>query len=124
MRLSQKQRIFTKHIGMLIAFAYSRGIELTFGEAHRTKAQQFLYFFGLDVVDGKLVKAKKLSWTLYSRHQDRLAVDFNFFINGKLTYKKIDLQILGDYWESLDEKNEWGGNWEKNLDTPHFERKK
>lgn len=124
MLLSQKQRIFTKHIGMLIAFAYSIGIELTFGEAQRTRAQQFLYFFGLDIKDGKLVKAKKRSWTLYSLHLDRLAVDFNFFIDGKLTYTDPKLQQLGDYWESLHEKNEWGGNWEKTPDSPHFQMNK
>lgn len=134
MTLSQHQRIFTKHIGMLIAFAYANGIELTFGEAHRTNSQILLNFFGYEVVRSgngiALKKSKKLSRTLLSVHADRLAVDFNFFINGQLTYAFEDTKILGDYWESLDSLNRWGGDFNKNgiadgfVDTPHFERKR
>jgi hypothetical protein len=35
---------------------------------------------------------------------------------------------LGDYWESLDENNRWGGDFNGNdkkdgfIDAPHFER--
>jgi hypothetical protein len=132
MTLSQHQRIFTKHVGMLIAFAYQNGIELTLGEAHRTNSQVLLNFFGFEVVrfgDGiTLKKSKKLSKTLLSEHVNRLAVDFNFFINGVLTYDFWDIKILGDYWESLDPLNRWGGDFNKTgkpdgfVDTPHFER--
>ncbi|WP_435624463.1 hypothetical protein [Flagellimonas sp.] len=135
MRLSEKQRIFTKNIAELICYAYSLGIELTFGEAYRTQSQVFLYYFGYKIVKGgllgiKLVKARKMSKTLRSRHQDRLAVDFNFFIDGKLTYEFDDVKPLGDFWESLHLDNRWGGDFNKNgvkdgfVDTPHFEMKK
>jgi hypothetical protein len=134
MTLSQHQRIFTQHIGMLIAFAYQNGIGLTFGEAHRTPSQMLLNFFGYEVVRSgngiALKKVPRLSKTLLSLHADRLAVDFNFFINGKLTYAFEDVKILGDYWESLDPLNRWGGDFNNNdvadgfVDTPHFERKR
>ena len=57
-----------------------------------------------------------------SKHLKRLAIDFNFFINGELTYDKNRLQLLGDFWENLNEKNRWGGNFKAFIDTPHFER--
>jgi len=139
MKLSEKQQIFTYHIACLIHYAFDvHGIRMTLGEAHRTKSQALLYYFGYEVVKGgvlgiKLVKAVKKSWTLDSLHPDRLAVDFNFFIDGKLTYKYEDIKPLGDYWVSLDPKNRWGGDFKKRgrkpdedetIDTPHFERQK
>lgn len=108
MSLSSKQRIFTQNIGRLIDYAYSIDIELTFGHAWRSLEEQ------------KRLKAEGKSKTLNSKHLNRLAVDFNFFINGKLTYDKHKIQPLGAYWESLDKKNRWGGNFSF-LDTPHFE---
>ena len=56
-------------------------------------------------------------------HLKRLAVDFNFFVNGKLTYNRVTIAPLGDYWESLNPLNKWGGHWKKFIDVPHFEMK-
>lgn len=115
MSLSKHQRIFTKNVGKLIEFAYKNGFELTFGEANRTREQQLIY-----------VKTGK-SKTMDSNHLRRLAIDFNFFKNGKLTYDWNDVKIIGDYWEGLHPQNRWGGDWNKNdtkdgfIDTPHFE---
>ncbi len=115
MKLSQRQRIFTRNIGILIEYAYSIDIELTFGHAWRSLEEQ------------KRLKAQGKSKTLKSKHLDRLAVDFNFFINGKLTYDYHKIKPLGDFWVELNEDNRWGGDWNKNgkkdgfLDTPHFE---
>lgn len=115
MRLSEHQRIFTRNIAKLIVYAYQQGLELTFGEAYRTNEQQLIY-----VQSGK-------SQTMNSNHLRRLAVDFNVFENGNLTYKWETVKILGDYWESLHPKNRWGGDWNKDdkkngfIDTPHFE---
>lgn len=118
------QWIFTKNIARLIKYIESVGYVATFGEAYRTIDQQMLYFYGwhVDIADDRIgfLKGKKLSWTMNSNHRKRLAIDLNFFIDGKLTYDKDDLQIIGDFWESLHPKNRWGGNW-KTPDTPHFE---
>lgn len=112
MKLSEHQRKFTHDIARLIVFAYTQGIELTFGEAYRTQYQQDEH-----IRNGK-------SKVKFSNHMNRLAVDFNFFINGKLTYKKEDVKALGEYWELLDKHNKWGGHYKTFIDTPHFERKK
>lgn len=116
MTLSEKQQKFTWHIGCLIMYAKSLGWDLTFGHAWRSPEEQKRL-----VADGK-------SQTMKSRHLDRLAVDFNLFIEGKLTWEWEHFKKLGDYWESLDSKNRWGGDWNKNdikdglIDSPHFER--
>lgn len=115
MKLSEKQQIFTFNVSMLICKAYEMGLGLTFGEAYRTREQQLLY-----VQSGK-------SQTMNSNHLRRMAVDFNIFKDGNLTYNWDDIKPLGDYWESLDPANRWGGDWNKNdikdgfIDTPHFE---
>jgi len=112
MKLSEVQQEFSLDVAKLINKADELCIGLTFGHAWRSLADQ-----------RRLVALGK-SKTTKSKHLDRLAVDFNFFINGKLTYKKKDIQELGDFWESLNDKNSWGGNWTSFLDTPHFQRSK
>ena len=123
MKLSIRQQVFTLNISKLIMQAEEWGVKLTFGEAHRTKSQQFLYFYGAKVAkEEELVikPSKKRSWTLNSKHLKRLAVDFNFFIDGELFYKHELINKLGVYWESLNELNQWGGHW-RSTDTPHFQ---
>lgn len=109
MTLSEKQQLFVLNVAKLIQKADSFGIKLTFGEAFRTIEQQEIY-----VRTGK-------SKTMNSRHLQRLAVDFNFFINGKLVYDKAKIASLGAYWESLHVNNKWGGNFVGFTDVPHFE---
>ena len=110
MNISQKQQVFSKNIAYLIFYADSIGIQLTFGDAYRSIEQQQIYFN-----EGK-------SKTMDSQHRKRLAVDFNFFVNGELTYDIDKIKPLGDYWEKLHPDNNWGGNW-KFIDVPHFEMK-
>lgn len=128
MKLSEVQWIFTKNIAKLIIFAESNGFMLTFGEAERTASQQWMYVNGYAISGGRLVKAPKISTTYYSKHLKRLAVDFNIFYAGELTYDFDICKILGDYWESLHPLNRWGGDFNKNdkdddlfKDKPHFE---
>lgn len=132
MKLSEKQQIFTFNIACLIHYAHSLEIGLTFGEAYRTPSQILLNFYGYEIVKGgvlgiSLRKSRRLSRTLFSKHADRLAIDFNFFINGKLTYDFHKIASLGKYWESLHPDNVWGGDFNKDgiengfVDTPHFE---
>lgn len=117
MKLTEYQFIFTKNIAKLILFAYAKGFTLSFGEAYRPQEMQEIYF------------NKNLSRTLNSYHSKRLAVDFNFFIDGNLTYDFADIKILGDYWSSLHKNNTWGGDFNNDgkqngfVDTPHFEMK-
>ena len=126
-KLRESQLLFTTDVGKLIAYADEIGVELTFGDAFRSQAQQLLNYFGNSVYSTgralKLIKTKKVSWTMNSKHLERLAVDFNFFVDGKLTYSDEKLDLLGTYWESLNDLNEWGGFWKKK-DAPHFQRNK
>jgi len=136
MKLSEKQRIFTRNIGCLIEYAYSIGIEMTMGEGYRTNDQILLNYYGYEVkksLSGNslyLSKRNPTSKTLASLHGERLAQDFNFFIDGQLTYDFEKIKPLGEYWVSLHENNRWGGDFNKNgekdgfVDVPHFEMQK
>jgi len=123
----EEQWKFLQDIALLIQYANRIGVVLTAGEAYRTHDQQLLYYYGktlrLENGEIELYDAPKRSWTMRSRHLNRLAMDFNFFIDGKLVYdeKNPKLIQLGEFWENLDEMNEWGGFWSK-PDTPHFQR--
>lgn len=117
MTLREKQSVFCKNIGLLIAEAYRTGFELTFGEVFRTEYQQKEY-----VRTG-------FSKTMNSRHLVRLAVDFNLFKAGKLLNASRDFLSLGLFWENLHPDNVWGGDFNRNKnpdddkfkDPYHFE---
>jgi len=118
MTLSDKQFLFLKNVGQLIDYAIQHGYKLTFGEAYRPQLMQEHYYN-----TGK-------SKTLNSQHGKRLAIDFNVFLNGKYTTRYEHVKQLGDFWESLNPLNRWGGDWNGNdvqdedfIDTPHFEMK-
>jgi hypothetical protein len=110
----EQQNSFLQDVAKLIQQAEVLGLTISAGEMYRTQEQQDIYL--------QTGKSKKK----HSRHQDRMAIDLNYFewIGGilTLTYKKEIVQPLGDYWESLNPLNEWGGNWTSFLDTPHFQR--
>ena len=109
MSKSNEQWLFLQDVAKLIDYAKLREIKLTGGELYRTQYQQAKY-----VKDGK-------SKTMKSKHLERLAIDFNFFVDGRLTYDVEDVRVLGEYWEILSEKNEAGMFWEWK-DVPHFQR--
>lgn len=95
--LGQKQRRFTRMIGLLIEYAYSHGMELSFGDAFR---------------DPRLhgaVGEKKGYGHASSTHKVRLAVDFNLFKNGEFLQGTEDHRQLGEYWESMG--GTWGGRF-------------
>lgn len=105
MTLSEKQQLFTGLIAQLITWANDRGMRLTFGEAWRTPEQAAL-------------NAKKGSGIANSLHTQRLAVDFNLFVNGEYKTRTEDYRALGEYWESLG--GSWGGRFKSNPDGNHF----
>jgi len=105
MTLSEKQQLFTIMVANLVLWAESRGFRLTYGEAYRTPEQAAL-------------NAKKGSGISNSLHTQRLAVDFNLFINGKYQDKSEAYLPLGEYWESLG--GSWGGRFKSIPDGNHF----
>lgn len=110
MSLSQAQAAFLLDVCKLVQYATAQGFMVTGGELARTPEQQAVY-----------VKTGR-SQTMNSLHLKRLAVDLNFFLDGKLCYDKQTLAGLGAYWESLHPLNSWGGNGKSLVDTPHFSR--
>ena len=84
--LGDKQRKFTRMIGLLIERAYQLGYELTFGDAY--------------------AKDGHMSGSL---HYSRLAVDFNLFKDGVYLTKTEDHKELGEFWEEIG--GSWGGRF-------------
>ncbi len=85
MTLSEKQQLFVVMVANLIHWAEEHGFRLTFGEAYRTPEQAAL-------------NAKKGSGISNSLHTQRLAVDFNLFVNGQYKTRTEDYRpgrILG-----------------------------
>lgn len=109
MSLSDEQWEFLQDVARLIRFAGEKNMKLTGGELLRTPEQQELYY-----QQGK-------SKTLNSNHLKKLAIDLNLLVNGRLATRE-EYRPLGQYWESLDPKNRWGGNFKGFVDSPHFER--
>lgn len=118
MSIVVQQNLFLQDVQKLMAKALELGYTLTFGETFRTMEQQQIYI--------KSGRAK----TLNSQHLKRMAIDFNIFKGGKLCNRE-EIKPLGDYWESLNTLNRWGGNWRglvdagksNFVDAPHFERR-
>lgn len=108
--LVEEQAAFLIDVCNLIQFATNEGWVLTGGELWRSAEQQEIYF-----KNGR-------SKTMHSNHLRRCAIDLNFFWNGKLVWDKELIRPLGEYWEALNPKNRWGGNFKGFVDVPHFER--
>jgi len=121
MSLVPEQHAFLQDFAKLVIHANALGYVVTGGELWRPLEMQELY-----------VKTGR-SKTLKGQHLVRLAGDLNIFKNGKLCTRD-EIEPLGDYWESLNTKNRWGGSWRGQveaqqqkgvqpfIDAPHFER--
>ena len=110
MSLVTDQAEFLLDVCRLIAHATNQGWVVTGGELARTPEQQAIY-----------VKTGR-SKTMKSIHLKRCAIDLNFFKDGKIIWDKSALAPLGAFWETLNPKNRWGGNFKSLVDCPHFER--
>lgn len=106
MSLGDKQRLFTRLVGVLIAWAYANGYELTCGEAWRSAHEA-----QWDADQGKGIAR--------SLHTIRLAQDFNLFKDGVYLTDSESYRPLGDYWKTLDSQCCWGGDFSK-PDGNHF----
>ena len=116
MSLLREQSVFMLQVCELLKKASELGFQTAGGELYRTPEQQLLH-----VQNGR-------SQTMSSQHLKRLAIDLNFFKDTpdrglQLSYDVDDLRPLGQFWESLDPANRWGGNWSNFKDAPHFERR-
>ena len=138
MSLINEQWQFTQHLALLPAKAKELSLMMTEGESYRTPFQAWanslppLSHIEAHLRDGQVLE---FSGTVggaginHSTHCNRLGKDFNFFTSdGKLINTKTPGLIeLGNYWEGLDPKNRWGGNFKPTTARPcgdlyHFER--
>lgn len=131
MNLTKKRSNFLFNVCELIRFAHIEGFEVVGGELQRLLDVQLLYYHKMriegDKDNIKLVKVGKTNTTtLKSKHIELLAIDLEFFKDGKwinglpAEKAKSILLSIGDYWENLDKECKWGGNWSF-IDVPHFQ---
>ena len=115
MKLSDRQANFLLDIARLIFWCDSQGIKTTGGELLRTQYQQDRYI------------EQGLSDKEDSKHLSKLAMDFNFWINGvsmwhmEVEEQKELLKPIGEKWISLRAGNIWGGHWREPFDPGHVE---
>jgi hypothetical protein len=107
MTLGQQQRLFSKLIAELIAWAYDQGYEITLGDAYRDPR-----VFGPVGTREGYGKASSV-------HKYRLAMDLNLFLNGNYMTKTVDHKELGEKWESMHDLCRWGGRF-SNPDGNHY----
>lgn len=98
--LGQKQRLFVRLVGELIAFAYKQGYELSFGDAYRSPQQA-------------QANANAGTGIARSLHCDRLAIDLNLFRDGRFLTRSEDHAELGKFWKSLHSLCAWGGDFSR-----------
>lgn len=120
MGLGTLQRIFTRNIALLIAFAYKEGYELTFGDAYRSPQQAKLNSgkYGLIEKATGIIQWFVRMGNKFSLHMLRLALDLNLFRDGRYLSTTEAHRELGRFWESLHPLNRWGGRFK---DGNHYE---
>lgn len=115
--MSLSQSIFAGNVSKLIAFINLSGYTCTGGEWWRTPEMAAIYA-------AKGIGIKR------SRHCDRMAIDLLLFKDGVYLTMREPYIPFGQYWESLNPLNRWGGDWNNNEiedkgdgDANHFEMK-
>ena len=111
MSLFNEQAAFLLDTCRLVVKATALGFTVAGRELGRTAEQQKIY-----VQTGR-------STTMNSNHLRNCAIDLYFMRDGALVYDVEALRPLGEYWKSMNPKNDWGGFWKSFKDCPHFERR-
>lgn len=107
MNLHERQATFAKNAATLIGYIFLKNYTMTFGEAYRTPEQAALYAAkGIGIKD--------------SLHCQRLALDINLFKDGAYLADTQSYALVGEFWESLNKCNRWGGRFPR-PDGGHFE---
>lgn len=124
--LRSLQSVLVRCLAELIRHAYSRGYELTLGEAYVQSPRTCEYAIEARCPDcGKPHEVRQKGPALdrvhmpSSLHYTRLAIDLNLFIRGAWITAGNDPAWLelGEFWERLDPACSWGGRFN---DSNHF----
>lgn len=97
MTLFLKQTHFARMVAELLAFIWSQGYEVTFGDAYRDAR-----VFGPMGVRQGYGESR-------SAHKQRLAIDLNLFKDGHYLTGTESHRIFGEFWES--KGGTWGGRF-------------
>lgn len=108
--LVQLQRDFTRDVVKLLGWLHRRGYGVRLGDAYRDPRA-----FGM-------LGDRKAYGHPYSNHKRRLALDLVLDDpeTGEYMDRTDQYQAAGDYWESLDPLNVWGGRFN---DGNHFSKR-
>jgi hypothetical protein len=117
MTLGQEQEAFATDVTVLLIQAWKMGYKVRIGEVWRPIEMQRIY-----VQQGR-------SKTMNSMHMKKCAIDLILLRDGIICSRE-QIKPLGEFWESINPKNRWGGNWRglvdagksSFVDAPHFER--
>lgn len=115
MNLFEEQSKFAADVAKLINFILSKEYFVTLGEAFRPQEMADIY-------------VKEHKGIHDSLHCKRLAIDLNIFDHqGNFLTRADEYKTFGEYFESLDPINRWGGFFVskyggKLIDCDHFER--
>lgn len=120
--IGQKQRLFTRMTGQLIAWAYEHGYELSYGAALRTDEQAEINALGpagrerlAQFIEGLFpalaakIRNNRGSGIRTSLHELGLAIDFNLFRNDIYLETTDDHRPMGEFWETIG--GSWGGRF-------------
>lgn len=101
--LAEKQWRFVKMVALLVQYADLLGYKLTYSQTYRTPSE---------------AKQNAAAGTGISNslHTQRLAVDFNLFIDGKYRQDTEAHKPLGDFWKLLG--GAWGGDFKDSAGRP------
>jgi hypothetical protein len=98
MRLIERQKLFMRLLPRLLDYCHAAGYEVTGSELWRTPEMAAWY-------------ARRGLGIENSLHCDRLAIDLNFFRNGRWIKDGSQLEDVGRFWESLHPLCRWGGRF-------------
>lgn len=98
MTLRETQSLFARHVPRLIDHIFESGYECTYGELWRPPQMVEIY-----VALG--------TGSANSLHPDRLAIDINLFLSGKLLRASEAHRPFGEWWERLHPLARWGGRF-------------
>lgn len=107
MTLRQQQSLFIRLLGLLIAWTYASGYELTGKELLRTATEAAL-------------NASRGTGIAHSLHLLGLAQDYALFKDDVNLTGLEDWRPLGEYWKTLHPLCCWGGDFTTRPDADHF----